>query len=105
MRVFALTHAMHPKAWAAILALATSCLHSVHATSSSPRNAELAPAAAAAATLAWQLCTSKPDAERLSCFDEWARGQQALLQVVEEKARSVAESPMSVTLLRSAREG
>ncbi len=48
---------------------------------------------ASEATLAWQLCTSKSDADRLNCFDEWARGQQVLLQALQEKARSVAESP------------
>lgn len=45
------------------------------------------------ATLAWQRCTDKIDTERLACFDEWARGQKVLLQAVQEKARSLAESP------------
>ncbi|MBY4599464.1 phospholipase A [bacterium BD-1] len=81
-----------PKAWAVVI-FAASCLTGAHAANSTPETPPLTPAAATAATLAWQLCTSKPDAERLNCFDDWARGQQALLQVVDEKARSVAESP------------
>ncbi len=77
----------------ALLVVAATCLNAANAADGTPDTAELTPAAAATATLAWQLCTSKPDSERLSCFDEWARSQQVLLKVVEEKARSVAESP------------
>lgn len=45
------------------------------------------------AAAAWQQCVAQPDAERLACFDGWAREQQALLQQVEERARAVAASP------------
>ncbi|MDR2127991.1 MAG: phospholipase A [Burkholderiaceae bacterium] len=53
-------------------------------------------AAALEAAAAWQNCPGKDDAaERLACFDHWAREQQALLDAVQEKNRSVAESPNS----------
>ncbi|WP_243457554.1 phospholipase A [Ottowia testudinis] len=42
---------------------------------------------------AWQQCTTKPDGERLACFDAWAREQRELLSAIEDKARSVQASP------------
>ena len=45
------------------------------------------------AATAWQACLGESDATRLACFDEWARAQQALLSAIEEKARSVEQSP------------
>ena len=44
-------------------------------------------------TTAWQACLSQPDAARLSCFDGWARQQQALIDAIENKARSVETTP------------
>ncbi|HMN19952.1 MAG TPA: phospholipase A [Ottowia sp.] len=44
-------------------------------------------------TTAWQACMAQPDATRLACFDDWARQQQALISAIEEKARSVENSP------------
>jgi len=77
-----------------LLALAALlCSNGTLALAQTSGGPDLTPAAAAEAALAWQLCTGRPDTERLSCFDDWARDQQALLNAVEEKARSVAESP------------
>ena len=42
---------------------------------------------------AWQSCLGKPDAERLSCFDQWARGQHELLSAIEDKSRAAETSP------------
>ena len=57
-----------------------------------PAAAPDVPARLDAAT-AWQACLGQPDSERLGCFDAWARGQQALITAIEEKARSVESSP------------
>ncbi|MEZ5607546.1 MAG: phospholipase A [Burkholderiaceae bacterium] len=43
--------------------------------------------------LAWRACLGQGDTVRLACFDDWARQQQALLQAIEDKRRSVAASP------------
>lgn len=75
---------------AAAAALPALALTTAHAAGSTPADAA---ANASASTLAWQQCTSRPDAERLACFDDWARGQQTLLQAVQDKSRSVTESP------------
>ena len=49
--------------------------------------------AATTQTLAWQRCTTLPgNAERLACFDAWARQQDALLAVIQEKNQSLGES-------------
>lgn len=42
---------------------------------------------------AWQSCLGKPDAERLGCFDQWARGQHELLSAIEDKSRAAETSP------------
>lgn len=76
---------------AALSACAALQLGAAHAATETPAVSDVR--AASEATLAWQRCTSQPDAERLACFDEWARGQQVLLQALQEKSRSVAESP------------
>lgn len=45
------------------------------------------------AAAAWQACLGQPDGLRLACFDDWAREQQALIEAIEDKARSVETSP------------
>ena len=47
----------------------------------------------AESAVAWQACIGQPDSERLGCFDQWARGQQALLNAIEDKTRSADTSP------------
>ena len=47
----------------------------------------------AEAAAAWQSCLGKPDAERLGCFDQWARGQHELLSAIEDKSRAAETSP------------
>ncbi|WP_051237246.1 phospholipase A [Ottowia thiooxydans] len=78
-------------AWAASLTVLH--LNPAMVAAETPAAVDLTPRAASEATLAWQQCSGKPDTERLACFDDWARSQQLLLQAVQEKARSVAESP------------
>ena len=56
-------------------------------------NAATEPGRRIEAATAWQACLGEPDATRLACFDDWARAQQALLSAIEEKARSVEQSP------------
>ena len=56
-------------------------------------NAATEPGRRIEAATAWQACLGESDATRLACFDEWARAQQALLSAIEEKARSVEQSP------------
>ncbi|WP_424458688.1 phospholipase A [Ottowia sp.] len=89
------------------LAVLTSCavlrLGTAQAATEAPTANEIR--AASEATLAWQRCTSQPDAQRLACFDEWARGQQVLLQALHEKARSLAESPNAQTAPEGAGTG
>ena len=61
------------------------------ALAQTPSASQLSASAESAA--AWQGCVGKPDAERLTCFDQWARGQHELLSAIEDKARSAETSP------------
>lgn len=63
------------------------------AAAQTPAQPNLSPGAASETTLAWQQCAGKADTERLACFDDWASSQQKLLKALDERARSVAESP------------
>ena len=45
------------------------------------------------AATAWQACLEQPDAARLACFDDWARGQRQLIEAIESKALSVETTP------------
>ncbi len=61
-----------------------------------PAATPLAPvtAARAEAVTAWQQCTGlATDAERLACFDGWAREQQKLVQAVQQRSADAAQSP------------